>query len=741
MARGPKRGGLGAASWPVAALAGLALALLLACGGEDPSAGTIEGPPRRLALASTGASQVLFGDLHVHTTYSIDAFLYALPIFSGEGAHPPADACDFARHCSQLDFFSINDHAEGLTPERWQRTVESIRECNSRAANSAHPDLVAFLGWEWTQVGATPETHFGHKNVLFPGLADDEIPSRPITSLRLEEFERQPPRALLQLGERALWRPYSDFAWWIKRLAELENCPADRNVWELPASCRENAATPRELFAKLDQWGFDFLVIPHGLAWGVHAPPGARLDNQLAHHDPARQRLLEVYSGHGSGEVHRRALDRPRGGESDEICEEPTADFLPCCWRAGEIMRERCDDLDPEVCEERVLEARRLALAAGTAPHLVFPDTRAVDWLDCDQCRDCFKPVFAPRAGESAQYSLALSGARETGISPDRAASGQTLAAQQFRWGFIASSDDHHARPGTGYKQVHRKGMSDARGFASPRVEGLLRRAAGRGGADPRVPQPGVREVRSFGALLDVERTASFLYPGGLVAVHSEGRNREAVWDALVARNVYGTSGPRILLEFELLNGPEGAAPMGSEVVLDEVPHFAVRATGAFEQLPGCPEESVIALGPERLGRLCRGECLHPGDRRYPIVAIEVIRVRPQSSAGEPISGLIEDPWRRFDCEPDPGGCTVEFEDETFPGLGGGAAYYVRALQGETLAVNGANLRTQFDAEGRARSVEPCYGDWRTPADDDCLAPVHERAWSSPIWVDRSRGS
>ena len=30
--------------------------------------------------------------------------------------------------------------------------------------------------------------------MLFPGLADDEIPSRPITSLRLEEFERQYPR-------------------------------------------------------------------------------------------------------------------------------------------------------------------------------------------------------------------------------------------------------------------------------------------------------------------------------------------------------------------------------------------------------------------------------------------------------------------------------------------------------------------------------------------------------------------
>ena len=38
------------------------------------------------------AKQILFGDLHVHTTFSADAFIRSLPMLQGEGAHPPADA-------------------------------------------------------------------------------------------------------------------------------------------------------------------------------------------------------------------------------------------------------------------------------------------------------------------------------------------------------------------------------------------------------------------------------------------------------------------------------------------------------------------------------------------------------------------------------------------------------------------------------------------------------------------------
>ena len=731
----------------------LALAAGLgACEGSELPDGAIEGGRRadsrlgaldeaQRSAARTAAERagpeasadkaILFGDLHVHTTWSIDAFLYGLPIFGGEGTHPPADACDFARYCSELDFYSLNDHAEGLTPVRWQQSLESVRECNARAGDPANPDLVAFAGWEWTQTGTTPETHFGHKNVIFPGTADEELPARPISSLNDDVMDRAAFLGVARVIEAVLApfdSPYADFLRWTRQLSELPLCPPDVDTRELPLDCQENAPTPERLFAKLDQWGFERLVIPHGLSWGIHTPPGASMAVQLTpdRADPS-QRLLEVYSGHGGAERFHPDQLRADDLAAEGVCAEPTAAFLPCCWQAGEIVRGRCADAGSSECDARVEEARRLTLEAGRRPTWALPDAGPEDWLDCDQVRGSFKEAMSPRPRQTAQAALALE-------HPEaRDAEGRPL---RFRFGLIGSSDNHTGRGGSGYKQVARKGMSDARGFGSQaweeRLSGFVRGEPDPEGGAVAVPPAEM----GFRALLDVERGASFLYPGGLVAVHAAGRDRRSIWDALARREVYATSGPRILLWFELTNGPGGRAPMGSAHVLGEAPRFEVRAVGAAVQQPGCPESALDALSPERLQRLCFGECHNPSNQRHAISAIEVVRIFP---GADPATLLerVDDPWQRFECAPDPAGCVVQFEDPDFGARD--AVYYVRALQEATPAVNGATLRTEFDAEGNAVSVAPCSGAWHG-REDDCLAPVQERAWSSPIFLDVADG-
>lgn len=734
----------------------LCVALIGAACGEYQSAGTpldlpvdaavVEARARRqdatrLALAEGGAEserqfaqdakQILFGDLHVHTTFSMDAFAMALPAMQGQGVHPLADACDFARYCSDLDFFSINDHAENLTLPLWQETKRSIRECNAAAPDTENPDLVAFLGWEWSQLGLTPETHYGHRNVILYDTEEDKVPTRPINARNVVTTASMATKTPLSEKLKLLTAdtetlPYLvDLAFLQNQVTDTPICPDGVPVRDLPAACMETAATPDVLFRKLDDWGFDAIVIPHGLTWGIHTPYGPTWDKQLSPsmHDPDRQILLEIYSGHGNGEEFRpwRGVVYDANGVAQ--CPEATPEYTPCCRRAAEIIRARCPDPTSPECDARSEEAVRLFLDAGVYGDSTVPGATAADWKDCGYCRDCFLPPFLHVPDNSAQRLLALTAFGD----------GDPL---RFHFGFIAASDNHSARPGTGYKEVARLAMSDARG---PRNQEVIDTAFGSMPPEARsYPLDEARRRKGGISTLpdwDLERQASFFMTGGLTAVHAEGRDRKAIWDALQRREVYGTSGDRILLWFDLLNGPGGLAPMGAEVRLGETPRFRVRAAGAFEQAPGCPSHSQEALGGERVEFMCRGECYNPTDRRRAITRIEVVRIRPQARADEDVASLIEDPWKRIECPGEIDGCVVEFEDPDYATAGREALYYVRAIQAPSPAINGGGLRCVYDDAGRCERVEPCYGDYRTPASDDCLSMVEERAWSSPIRV------
>ena len=691
---------------------------------------------RRARVGGT-PKQVLFGDLHVHTTISADAFLFSLPIMQGEGAHPVADACDFARYCSALDFWAITDHAESVTPRRWRETKETMRQCNALAGDPDDPDVVGFLGWEWTQMGLEPDDHYGHKNVVFRDLEDDEVPRRVIHSASYaQRAMRQPPPLVQRLLVPFLDWPNRQRYWnsttFQAELREVPDCDEGIDTRELPEDCLEGAATPEALFEKLAQWNFDSLVIPHGTTWGIYTPRGSTWDKQLAgrQHDPERQTLIEVYSGHGNSEEYRdwRAVDLGADGTSG--CPEPRDGYEPCCWRAGEIIRSRCEEPASEQCERSVSDARAVFLAAGPrAGRLTIPGATLEEWGDCETCRDCFNPAMNYRPASSVQYILALTNFDDP-ANPRR-----------FHLGMIASSDNHRARPGTGYKEVARLAMTDANGPRDRSWFERLNATEVREATPEAVPyDPASNDFLPY-QVMDFERQASFFMTGGLVAVHSAGRSRDAIWDALERREVYGTSGDRILLWFELTNGPRGAQTMGARTWVAETPRFRVRAVGAQEQLPGCPEISVASQSAERLRRLCHDECYNPGDNRRRITRIEVVRIRPQQRAGEPVAGLIEDPWKVIDCPDDEDGCIAEFDD---PGLidgGREAVYYVRAIQEPTAAINASGQRcVEYDAEGFCRQIEPCYGDYRTAADDDCLAKNEERAWSSPIYV-RPRAS
>ncbi|MEP5569517.1 MAG: DUF3604 domain-containing protein [Halioglobus sp.] len=667
--------------------------------------------------------QILFGDLHGHTSFSLDAYEKGMSIVNGEGLRPPGDACDFARYCSGLDFWSITDHAEFLNQERWSGIRDTVKQCNAIAGDTESPDMVTFLGWEWTQIGSRPAVHYGHKNIILRDVDASLTPSHAVAATGESRFNvKLPTGATLRERLMRLFHDPGNFREHLNYLRFSASglsdpaCESDTSGLILDDACKAYAASPAELYRQLEAIGSEYIAIPHGNSWGLYTPPGSDWRKQLRGDDrmPGRQTLLEVYSGHGNSEQYRawRASQVEDGNEAS--CPEPQDDYLPCCWRAGEIIQQRCTDAHSPQCMQDVIRARQNYVDAGSSGHLTLTGVEEKEWLNCGQCTDCFLPAFNFRPGTSAQAALAV---REGG--------------ERFRFGLIGSSDNHSARPGTGYKEYARLPMTDGRGPSDawqtirPRLQSASvgTRSPGEIAASPE-------------NVYERSRVSSFYTTGGLVAVHSQGRNRAAIWDALKAKEVYGTSGPRMLLWFDLLDEKIGALPMGSESLRDTAPRFKIHAYGALQQRPGCPDSSVRALGPERLASLCRNECYLPGSERHRIQRLEVVRIRPQLHSEEPLESLVEDPWRVFSCDDQGEGCGAEFSDPEFPARKRDAVYYVRAVQVPTPTINGDGLRCEYDAEGRCIAVNPCYADSRTDPDDDCLAPVEHRAWSSPIFVD-----
>ncbi|MES0872753.1 DUF3604 domain-containing protein [Sinimarinibacterium thermocellulolyticum] len=692
---------------------------------------------QRHAATDAPAEQILYGDLHVHTTFSMDAFAWALPLMHGPGARPPADACDYARFCSALDYYAHTDHAESLTPRHWSMIKDTVRACNDAAGPADSPDVVAFLGWEWTQMGNTPETHYGHKNVILYETAEDRVPKRPIiaggiayNAMRVNPLpfiDRFIGPYLTDFPNRDLQFLQDD-----KRveLASVATCADGVHTRELPDDCIEVATEPADLFRKLDEWGGEALVIPHGTTWGYYTPPGSSWKKQLtrAQHDPKRQTLIEIFSGHGNAEEYRDWRAVAYDADGHMVCPEATDDYLPCCKRAGQIIRSRCDEPDSAECAARVAEVERNYLEAGRAGHLVVADVRPEDWLACGQCTDCFLPPLNHRPASSVQAIMAYSNPNETDDD------GGPL---RFRFGFIGSSDNHAAEAGTGFKQVNRHSSTEARGAANALVQQRFVDAAKPKGDPARPRRFELDDTRyNFLQIAETERQASYFYTGGLVAVHAPARTREAIWDALRRKEVFGTSGPRMQLWFDLIGADGRRHPMGSELRSNDVPRFRVRAQGAFEQQPGCPTWTVAAIGRERIEQLCGGECYNPGDVRTPIERIEIVRIRRQQTLDEPVAPLIEDPWKILQCADDGDGCAVEFTDPEYPAIGREVLYYARAIQRAEPTINGAQLRCEYDEQGRCIAVKPCHGDGaRTPLDDLCLAEVQHRAWSSPIFI------
>ena len=78
-------------------------------------------------------------------------------------------------------------------------------------------------------------------------------------------------------------------------------------------------------------------------------------------------KLLEIYSGHGNSEEYRPWAPMEVQNDETLLCNQPSQSYVPDCFQAGEIIRERCrvSAGSDEECNKRAIEARQIFVSSN----------------------------------------------------------------------------------------------------------------------------------------------------------------------------------------------------------------------------------------------------------------------------------------------------------------------------------------------------------------------------------------
>jgi hypothetical protein len=606
-----------------------------------------------LALAASGETRApcdhrdplrrpFFGDLHVHTTFSLDASTQgtrtrpaeAYRFARGEaiGLHPfTRDGTPLrqARLARPLDFAAVTDHAELLgetaicnTPglpghdafacrvyRGWPRLAfflmngrgsprfafcgENAEHCLAaargpwseiQAAAEAAYDrtpscaFTSFHALEWTKSGSRTENL--HRNVIF----------------RSEHVPVEPPNAIDQPSKEALWDA-------------------------LDRDCRPEA-------------GCDVVVIPHnsnlsgGLMFSLESRAGEPLTAEEAARRAQREPLVEIVQHKGASECSRTSAP------ADELC---GFEELPYDRFMGRFLPVGQETPSP-------LNYVRHALAAGLAERV------------------------------------------RIGVNP-------------FEFGLIGSTDTHLGTPG---------------------LVGETADFPGHGGAGIPIGD----EIPD--GLIDVVE----YNPGGLAVVWAEENTRDSLFAALLRRETYATSGPRILLRtFAGWEMPEGLCEAGDLI-----------AQGYARGVPMGGELGPAPAGAApRLAVWAQRDAGTPDEPGVSLQRLQIVKAWTEGSEPrEAVFDIAGDPANEADIDPEsctPRGsgaeqlCRVWTDPDFDPAAP--ALYYARAVENPTCrwhahaclaagvdCADPSTVRTGFEA-----CCDPAWP--RT---------VQERAWGSPIW-------
>lgn len=608
--------------------------LLAACNSEpartydDPREPCADHNPRR---------NLYFGDLHVHTAYSFDAWI-------SDVRTDPAGAYRFARGETvagerlprPLDFAAVTDHAEYLAEVEGCTTPGSAVYDTERCVGFRAADQKALVQFGLGLGSETPERF---ADICGPGGIDC-----PARAAAVWQHIRDAAEQAYDRSAACEFTSLIAYEWsGTRNLANLHRNVIfrTRDVPAAPISHFE-APTPFELWTRLQSEcreglpGCDVLAIPHNSNWSngnlfVPEAPAGSDPASLAQLRADLEPLLEVYQHKGDSEC----MNGISGiGEPDELC-----DFEKL--RTGAV--EDCGD------------------AVGS---------NGIIARGCVSRLDFLRGVLLKGMQEEASL----------GVNP-------------YRLGVIASTDTHNGTPGK-VEEVNYSGH-----FGNLESDPAARLTA----AVPAGP-------RNSG--------------GGLVAVWAEENSREAIFDALRRREVYGTSGPRIAVR--MFAGWDFPADLCERADLVEVADpRGVPMGGVLGGGPPGGSPQIVVAAQRDVGT--------PGQPGTGLARLQIVKgwldaagdghiaVYDIASADEP--GSVDEDT----CEPRGVGAETLCQRWTDPDYDPAlpSFYYARVLENPTCRWSWR------DCLGLSASERPKVCD-----DPTLPRTIAERAWTSPIWVD-----
>ena len=589
-----------------------------------------------------------FGDLHVHTTFSLDASTQdtrtrpdgAYRFAKGErlGIQPFREDGTPLRHVQlsrPLDFAAVTDHAELLG--EWNT-------CNTEGL-PGHDSWVCIMYRNWPR-GAYYWMNYQASQAQRHDFCGEDgricleaarSPWQEIQNAAEAHQDRTPACRFTAFKGYEWTGGVGDVGNNFHRNVIFRN----EHVPELPISFIDAPALEdfRDRLRRECReagTGCDVLVIPHnsnlggGLMFARQRTDGSPLTRADAEERASYEPLVEIMQHKGESECH------PAFSTADELC-----------------------------------GFEKLTMNSFGA--------RSISWLDAP-------PVARQFVRRVLLEGLELE--RELGVNP-------------FRYGIIASTDTHLGAAGLAAEDASFPGHG---GAGTPGGVGLPK---------------GLPDALDFN-------------PGGLAVVWAEENSRDSLFDAMLRRETYGTSGPRIVVRFfggwdlpeDLCGSADLAAtgyargvPMGGDLPpapagASEAPSFvvsALRDPGTATR-SGTPLQRVQIIKGWLDGDELREQVFEVAGDAGNGARVDTATCEPQGAGFDSLCGVWRDP--AFD-----------------PAQR--AFYYARVVENPT-----CRWSQKLCALSGVRCDDPAtVGEGL----EGCCAPQHvptiqERAWTSPIW-------